>query len=240
VKTLTANALSMAIALAASSMACSQSPSPHPAGIGDCQGSATSCGVGITVGSSTGGGTDGGSADGSAGDGATGLACGTISSRDPNCEACLEHTCCQSAIVCSNTDECIALQNCLQFCTPGDVPCVSGCQNLHTTGLPTYNIYVQCLQTNCAVPCQLADAGANCGTLVLSGACDVCVNQSCCSQAANCSNDPDCLTLGSCLQTCASNDTTCVANCQALAPNGTGIYSSLGTCIQNSCAAPCQ
>jgi hypothetical protein len=174
-------------------------------------------------------------------DSGTGTSCGSLSSPVPACEACLEQTCCAPAITCSNNAECFALTNCLRFCQPTDQPCITGCQNLHVTGLPAYNGYVSCLQTSCAIPCALADAGTDCGQFVFSGAaCDACVTANCCAPANVCSNDPDCFSLGQCLQTCIPTDTLCQSNCRTLLPAGNGTYAALGLCISSNCTAPCQ
>lgn len=219
--------------------ACAQDTTPHPAGITDCQGSATQCGLGSRPNGTV---PTGGTGADASSDGATGTACGNLSSPIAACEACLEQTCCTQAITCSNNAECFALTSCLKSCQPTDQPCITGCQNLHTTGLPAYNGYVACLQTNCSVPCQLVDAGAtNCGQFVFSvAACDNCVTTNCCAPANVCSSDPDCFSLGNCLQSCLPTDTLCQSNCRMLLPAGTGTYAALGLCISSNCAAQCQ
>jgi len=235
---LRARALGVSAAVACLA-ACSQKESPHPPGIGDCDGGAAQCGVGPS-------GTNGNVSTGGTGadasrEGATAAACGNLSSPVPACEACLQQACCTPAITCSNNAECFALNNCLLSCQRTDQPCITGCQNLHVTGLPAYNSYVSCLQTSCAIPCGLVDAGTNCGQFVFSAAqCDSCVTANCCAPANVCSNDPDCFALGNCLQGCVPTDTTCQSNCRMLLPLGTGTYAALGLCISSNCAAQCQ
>lgn len=234
-----ANAFFVGAALIACLAACSQNDTVHPPSIGDCQGTAAQCGVGPGTNGNLPTGGNGGDASTDGGTGGT--ACGNLSSPVPDCEACLEQTCCTPAITCSNNAECFALTNCLRSCQPTDQPCITGCQNLHITGLPAYNGYISCLQTSCSIPCGLVDGGTSCGQFVFSSpACDTCVTTNCCGPANVCSNDPDCFSLGQCLQTCLPTDTVCQTNCRTLLPAGTGTYAALGLCISSNCTAQCQ
>lgn len=216
-------------------LACSESD-PHPSTIGDCPESAASCGTSSGPQSPSGpnGGTD--ASDATGGGAAT---CGALSSPDAACQACLEQSCCTPALTCSNNADCLGLSNCLASCQTSNQPCITGCQSLHAPGQASYNAFISCLQMSCAATCQMSGGGTDCGQLVYSTPCDPCVTQNCCNQAAVCSNDPNCMALSQCLQTCAPNNTNCITDCQTNAPAGVGVYSALGQCISTNCTAVC-
>ena len=227
----------MAFALFAG--ACSQSD-PHPSTLTNCQGSATSCGSSAGPQSSSGssGGPSGGGAT-DASDATGGAACGALASPDTACEACLEQSCCTEAIVCSNNADCLGLSDCLASCQPSNQPCITGCQGMHGPGQASYNAFISCLQMSCGASCQVSGAGTDCGQLVFSTTCDPCITRSCCAAAAVCSNDPNCMLLSQCLQTCAPGNTVCTTDCQTTAPGGAGVYASLGQCISTNCSGVC-
>jgi hypothetical protein len=84
------------------------------------------------------------------------------------------------------------------------------------------------------------DSGpGSCGNLTSgNAACDTCVNQRCCAQAAACSNDAECGAILSCFSTC--NDNACFTTCENKHPTGVAKEQAFYACLGSSCKTQCQ
>jgi hypothetical protein len=54
-----------------------------------------------------------------------------------------------------------------------------------------------------------------------------------------CAQSTDCTAMLTCLNGCATNDTTCVNNCKSAHPSGTALLSTFFSCLSASCKTPC-
>jgi len=81
---------------------------------------------------------------------------------------------------------------------------------------------------------------ASCGVLSFGTvACNACMTQSCCARDMACSNHADCLTLVSCVKSCAPSNQTCVSTCRNQTQNGIADYDNLIDCMTTSCTPVC-
>lgn len=81
--------------------------------------------------------------------------------------------------------------------------------------------------------------GGSCGTLTSGkAACDTCVNNNCCAQAAACSSDAECGAILQCFSSC--NDDACYTKCENAHPSGVSHEQAFYTCLGTSCKAACQ
>jgi hypothetical protein len=81
---------------------------------------------------------------------------------------------------------------------------------------------------------------ASCGVITFgSAACNSCMGQSCCARDMTCSNNTDCLTLISCVRSCAPSNQTCVSTCRTQSQNGIAAYDNLIDCMTSSCSTVC-
>jgi hypothetical protein len=83
------------------------------------------------------------------------------------------------------------------------------------------------------------DDGGTCGSLAYSGACQTCLQTSCCSQAQACSGDAGCSAFSQCLTACSAGDQGCYLGCVKGNQCGVNLYLQLSTCLGASCAAEC-
>src|SRR5437762_1440208 len=81
---------------------------------------------------------------------------------------------------------------------------------------------------------------ASCGVINFGSAlCNSCMRQSCCARDMTCSNNTDCLTLVTCLNSCASSNPTCVSTCRTQSQNGVAAYDNLADCRASFCSTAC-
>lgn len=86
-----------------------------------------------------------------------------------------------------------------------------------------------------------ADGGGSCGNLTSgSAACDSCVNQKCCAQAAACSNDAECTAILQCFGTCSPTDNACFTACENKHASAIAKEQAFYGCLGTSCKAQCQ
>jgi hypothetical protein len=69
------------------------------------------------------------------------------------CQKCLYTACAPQMNACIADPECTALIQCLQTCTPGDMPCIQACIAQHPDGLPEAQDVRDCRIDNCDGAC---------------------------------------------------------------------------------------
>jgi hypothetical protein len=77
-----------------------------------------------------------------------------------------------------------------------------------------------------------------CGLPTQSGSCAACIARECCDEAADCADDPSCLTEESCLRSCTAGDATCQLTCSERW-DPVSVRARLVDCRRDSCASSC-
>jgi hypothetical protein len=208
----------------------------------------------MAMGTASGPGPDGGSGGDMAMSTTSDPTCGGFipSGVGATCDSCLSASCCALGTACGNNMSCVALLNCIGNCAAGDSACVKSCTSSNAGGVSALQGFEMCIQTSCNSQCSgMAGptdmgggptdmGGGMCGSLGTGvAACDTCLDNKCCSQAAACSNSMPCLGYLQCLQTKNCTTTTCANSCSTANPGGATIYNGLNTCLSTNCATLC-
>jgi hypothetical protein len=69
-------------------------------------------------------------------------------------------------------------------------------------------------------------------------ACESCMKQDCCDEAASCGNSSQCFPAWDCAIAC-NGDTFCEADCQDAYPSGYGAFENLRECLLDNCYSEC-
>jgi hypothetical protein len=78
-------------------------------------------------------------------------ACGSFTSPNPTCNACLQGPCCAQDAACSANAECTALLACDEACA--DQPCQQACAAAHPNGVSTLDAFLTCVTSTCSAAC---------------------------------------------------------------------------------------
>jgi hypothetical protein len=72
-------------------------------------------------------------------------------------------SCCEQITACDKTDDCAALEKCLDDCAAGDQVCPLACQAIHEKGAGVLQDVGSCAQSKCKKECpiELPDAGGD-------------------------------------------------------------------------------
>ncbi len=71
----------------------------------------------------------------------------------PECDACIESSCCTQGKACANDAECESALTCVQGCTSGDTACEDNCANQYPTGYQKLIDFFDCLSQMCSGKC---------------------------------------------------------------------------------------
>lgn len=69
------------------------------------------------------------------------------------CDKCAKDKCCGEVLACIDSDECAALQQCLEPCAQTDYICIVTCQETHPDGNETLGKVGTCARSKCKNEC---------------------------------------------------------------------------------------
>jgi hypothetical protein len=142
---------------------------------------------------------------------------------------------------CTASADCLELFRCVSACATNDTMCRTACRDRLQNGIGAYDNFIGCKDLVCGTDCAGTDAGSACGVLTFQPtACNTCLEASCCSQKAACSNNPDCFALVQCSSACPATDQACQTDCRSQHPNGAADDTSLSQCGAANCNTQCQ
>jgi hypothetical protein len=151
----------------------------------------------------------------------------------PDCAACMDAKCETEAKACFDDSACNPEFDCFLDCGD-DGACRSRCSTFYSRTEALIDI-TSCRQKSCSAEC-----ASSCGNLNYdSPTCETCVRTTCCSAAAACAANAECLRLDVCHGNCLQGSTTCPPECDAQHPDGVGDYAKWLDCTQNACAQSC-
>jgi hypothetical protein len=70
-------------------------------------------------------------------------------------------------------------------------------------------------------------------------ACDACMRNQCCDEAALCSTNQDCIMLNACLNDCPASDQLCLNDCYVLFAAGLEALANFDSCLVQFCEVEC-
>jgi hypothetical protein len=181
------------------------------------------------------------SSNGGGGAGGDGGACGTLSSSNAACNACMNSTCCSQGAACSNNPACLAIVDCYQNCSTD--ACLQGCTDNNPNGVNDFNTYTQCILNDCSVAC-IDTTGMDGGMPTTCGgfkwkaaACQTCFESACCSEGSKCAANPACAALDACNRNCTTQ--ACLDMCSQTNPMGVDDHFAYDTCMLGPCGSAC-
>jgi hypothetical protein len=71
----------------------------------------------------------------------------------PECDACIESSCCTQGKACANDAECGSALTCVQGCASGDTACEDNCANQYPAGYQKLIDFFDCLSQMCSGTC---------------------------------------------------------------------------------------
>lgn len=74
-------------------------------------------------------------------------------SDKPACDTCAKDKCCAEVLACDKSNDCKALQACLEPCANDDLVCVLTCQAAHPKGQDALQEVGSCALANCKTEC---------------------------------------------------------------------------------------
>jgi hypothetical protein len=160
-------------------------------------------------------------------------ACGTLRHPSASCAACMDTNCCDQASACHDDPACDPAWDCNMTCGD-DGACRARCTTFFTRAESLVELSA-CRETNCRAECALS-----CGGFAYQApSCGACVKQSCCSAAADCAKNPECMKLDLCRNNCIAGSSTCPPECERSYPGGVSDLASWIDCLQNTCSEAC-
>jgi hypothetical protein len=195
-------------------------------------------GSGGQAGTGTGGGTAG--TAGAAGAGGTFCA---LTTGNPACDDCMNASCASECDGCAANAACSAFVACALSCTTGDAACMQGCVEQHADGVEAGLPLVGpagCLRESCNSAC--IASGASCAISMGDGACNDCVVGYCMAECTTCADNPECVALVACGQSCAPDDQGCLMQCGMQSPGGiadANAFAGDGGCVRENCSVAC-
>jgi hypothetical protein len=149
------------------------------------------------------------------------LACGaTVADA---CNTCMAGACCDALAACNGDPDCVA-------CTTGAD--ADACERTPETH-DRVNAFLVCRGGACRTDC-IGTSGETCGgqlTGIVSTACQVCLEGSCCDEVAACKGSDGCW------NNCLTNFSE--AGCHG-DPDGHAIFHALNSCVASSCDTACK
>jgi hypothetical protein len=161
-------------------------------------------------------------------------ACGGLLHASAACAACMDTKCCEQATSCQEDPACNPGFDCATTCGD-DGTCRARCNTFFTRPDTLVDVNA-CRETECRAECGLACGGFGYNV----PGCDTCVKETCCSSAANCAKNGECVRLDICRTNCIAGSMSCPSECEQTFSGGleeVGIWSD---CVQNTCAESCQ
>lgn len=121
--------------------------------------------------------------------------CGVIFDDRPECEACMEESCCAELEGCAPGTDCDALITCANACAMGDDACISACVEAHQQGLADFQTIQTCYADNCEQTLECSYPVCDSGLVVPDMVCGTCLGESteCCAALTACAGEPACL-----------------------------------------------
>jgi hypothetical protein len=164
--------------------------------------------------------------------------CGGFGYLSSTCQRCMDDNCCLELEACHASPTCDARLVCTLTCAPQDAECRSRCatNSLARYGSGQLDGIYSCRAANCAGPCSITCGGLDVVNSV-GAACQDCVSSRCCSQAAECGANKDCLRLQQC--PCIFGDIACLEACRERHASGLGVLEEYDACHGASCAKAC-
>ncbi|MFO0553796.1 MAG: hypothetical protein U0271_35760 [Polyangiaceae bacterium] len=161
--------------------------------------------------------------------------CGLTFDDRPDCEACMDNSCCTEEEACGPGSDCEALLICANACAEGDQPCVDACIADHAQGLTDIQAVFACYDASCKTDVACAFPICDSGLVYPDEACATCLTDStsCCASATACAGDQACLACLSDPMTAGCDTNT---NYQAILACSTGAPPNCGpSCATNVC-----
>lgn len=205
-------------------------------------------GIGNTGGIAGTGGTNDGGTAGVGGTGAGGLAGGApgcaMTTKEPDCDACMAEACPTDCETCASNTDCVAFVQCALACTLGDESCMQDCVASHTDGVADGMPLVGpngCLRNHCNSEC--IAVGASCDLSVGDTLCDDCVAGYCLNECTACAENGSCVELIECSESCDPDDQGCRLQCVAQHVDGASdanAFTGEGGCVEEYCSVQCK
>src|SRR5689334_22655494 len=159
--------------------------------------------------------------------------CGGLKHPSESCAACMDTNCCTEATACHADGACDPAWDCNMACGD-DGACRARCTTFFTRAASYVDLTV-CREQHCKAQC-----GLSCGGFAYPApGCSTCVKQSCCSVAADCAKNGDCVKLDLCRQSCIAGSTTCPPECEQNYAGGVDDLRPWIDCQQSTCADEC-
>jgi hypothetical protein len=201
--------------------------------------------------SHTGTGTGGSASTGTGGSPGCGA---TVFSDRPQCQACVQASCCNQLAACTTGTPCAALLDCLtsKMCASGDTTCITGCEDANSAGVSDAQALEACYNTNCST-LMVCQTGAICqsGLMVPNVPCGMCLGGACCTEWTACGadatcrgcatssgTDPGCDTNNTYASAIACEKSKCMGECTQICDTGlTTNNPSCDTCLGSNCCS---
>lgn len=158
---------------------------------------------------------------------------GECKSLGDACTDCTFDQCKTQHCQCIENDSCFTLVVCLSFCTANDYACYQKCFTDNEAGIADAFLLADCALEPCGTVCPLDD-------FKKLDECQTCLLQSCDNEMNGCVADSECSLILECIQDCNPNDPECPKQCVADFPNGHGDLGPVQSCLEKSCATPCE
>lgn len=133
------------------------------------------------------------------GSGGGGPVCGLTIDDRPDCQACVDGSCCAEQQDCdpTGTTDCGVLTKCIIACGM-DAACQQACVDTDETatmgaGLTAFRLIFDCFDQNCAADPACVYPICDSGLVLQDEACATCLTDSCCTPVKACADDPACL-----------------------------------------------
>ena len=160
--------------------------------------------------------------------------CGSLRHPSASCAACMDTKCCDQATACHGDPACDPAWDCNMACGD-DGACRARCTSFFTRAESLAEIGA-CREMNCKAEC-----GLSCGGFAYPAPpCSACVKQACCSFAAECAKNPECVKLDLCRANCISGSSTCPPECERNFSGGVSDLASWIDCTQKECGDECR
>jgi hypothetical protein len=159
--------------------------------------------------------------------------CGPVRHPSATCAACMDEKCCVEASACHDDPTCDPAFDCNMMCGD-DGACRARCNTFFTRSETLVDVNA-CRESNCRTEC-----GNACGGFGYSApGCDTCVKQTCCSSAATCAGNAECVRLDLCRTNCIAGSNTCPRECERTFSGGVDDLAPWIGCVQNTCPESC-
>jgi hypothetical protein len=160
--------------------------------------------------------------------------CGSLRHPSASCAACMDQNCCPEATACHDDPACDPAWDCNMTCGD-DGACRARCTTFFTRANTLVDVNV-CREKSCRAEC-----GLSCGGFGYTApGCSACVKQTCCSTAADCAQNGDCVKLDVCRSNCIAGSSTCPPECERTYSGGVAELAPWIDCVQNMCSDACQ